>query len=33
MPYAELSRVRTHYVVDGNDDLPVLLFANSLGTN
>jgi 3-oxoadipate enol-lactonase len=33
MPFAELSKVRTYYVVDGQEDLPVLLFANSLGTN
>ncbi|WP_416046764.1 3-oxoadipate enol-lactonase [Cupriavidus basilensis] len=33
MPFAEFSGVRLHYRLDGDDTLPVLVLANSLGTN
>lgn len=33
MPYAELSDVRLHYQLDGDEHLPVLVLSNSLGTN
>ena len=32
MPFAQLADVRLHYRVDGEDDAPPLLLANSLGT-
>ena len=32
MPFAQLADVRLHYRTDGDDDLPPLLLANSLGT-
>lgn len=33
MPFADLSDVRLHYRIDGDDNLPVLVLSNSLGTN
>ena len=32
MPFAQLADVRLHYRIDGADDAPPLLLANSLGT-
>lgn len=33
MPFADLSDVRLHFRLDGDESLPVLVLSNSLGTN
>jgi 3-oxoadipate enol-lactonase len=33
MPFVDLGELRTHYMLTGEEGLPVLMFSNSLGTN